>query len=40
MDSNHIINKHNATVVQDENNKYKSYVVLDGYVVALQYNFG
>lgn len=40
MEINHLIEKTNATIVKDETNKFKSYIVLDGHIVGIQYNFG
>lgn len=43
MDINHhIIKKYSSfdlKFVKDENEEYKYYIVLDGYIVGVQYNF-
>lgn len=42
MDINTILKKYdsfNLTLVEDENDKNKCYIVLDGYVIGVQYNF-
>ena len=42
MDIDHILDKYNSfdvSVVKDENIENKYYIILDGYVVGVQYRF-
>lgn len=40
MDTKAILKKYdNLTLVADEKDKNKLYIVLDGYVIGVQYNF-
>lgn len=42
MDINHILNKYNAfdiEIVPDEHNENKYYIILDGHIIGVQYNF-
>ncbi len=34
------INDKDVLMVQDRHNKYKYYIMLDGYVIGVQHNFG
>lgn len=42
MDINHMLEKYNSfdlSIIPDEKDENKYYIVLDGYVVGVQYNF-
>ena len=34
------INDKDVSMVQDKNQKHKYYIMLDGYVIGVQYNLG
>lgn len=34
------INDKDVSIVQDKKQKYKSYIMLDGYIIGVQYNLG
>lgn len=43
MEPTYKVNKHNSfgiSIVPDEKDKHKSYIILDGYVIGVQVNTG